>query len=140
MNRTRTRLRGLKDRDTRRLIAVIIGGKMLGIVAILGMIKGVAWYFDAAASAQTAPIVHQANDFVSPVNTIWVLVTAFLVFFMQAGFMGLEAGFPRMGENRKLIFECGFDTWLCGGPYWGVGLPLPFRRCDGLLVPPHVLL
>ncbi len=62
--------------------------------------RSLRWYFDTAASAQTAQVVaHQANDFVSPVNTIWVLVTAFLVAFMQAGFMALEAGFARSRET-----------------------------------------
>ena len=32
-------------------------------------------------------------------NTMWVLVAAFLVFFMQAGFMALEAGFARSRET-----------------------------------------
>ena len=32
---------------------------------------------------------------VSAINTMWVLVTAFLVFFMQAGIMFPEAGFAR---------------------------------------------
>jgi Amt family ammonium transporter len=89
------KLRRLREeKDTRRLIAVILGGKMLGIVGVLGFMKVFAWLFESAAWAQSAaPIVHKANDFVSPINTVWVLVTAFLVFFMQAGFMGLEAGF-----------------------------------------------
>src|SRR5579871_4179247 len=110
----RTRLQRLKDRDTRRLIGVIVGGKMIGIAALLGIVKGVAWYFDSAAGAMgTQTIAHQASDFVSPVNTIWVLVTAFLVFFMQAGFMGLEAGFARSRETVNVLMECVFDTCLC---------------------------
>src|SRR5260370_12839268 len=111
----RTRLKRLhdrmKDRDTRRLIAVLVGGKMIGLVAILGVIKGAAWYFDSAATAQAVqPIVHQANDFVSPINTVWTLVTAFLVFFMQAGFMGLEAVFPRSPATVTLLLHCAFAS------------------------------
>ena len=130
----RTRLQRLKDKDTRRLIAVLVGGKMLGIVAILGAIKGVGWYFDAAAGAQTAPaIVHQANDFVSPINTVWTLVTAFLVFFMQAGFMGLEAGFARSRETVNVLLECVFDTCLCGLLYWGFGFAFQFGAGNGII-------
>src|SRR5437868_5073612 len=77
----RTRLQRLKNKDTRRLIAVVLGGKMLGILTLLGVIKGFFWFFENAAGATPMDtVVHQANDFVSPVNTIWVLVTAFLVF------------------------------------------------------------
>src|SRR6202011_5486017 len=92
----RTKLKQLRERDTRRLIAVIMGGKLLGLIAVLGAIKGFAWFFDSVATA--APLKQvavKADDIVSPVNTIWVLVPAFLVFFMQAGFMALEAGFAR---------------------------------------------
>src|SRR5207248_309847 len=119
----RQKLRRLREeKDTRRLIAVILGGKMLGIVGVLGAMKAFAWLFESAAWAQSAaPIAHKANDFVSPINTVWVLVTAFLVFFMQAGFMGLEAGFARSRETVNVLLECVFDTCLCGLLYWATG-------------------
>ena len=42
----------------------------------------------------------QLQGTINPFNTVWVLVAAFLVFFMQAGFMMLEAGSPRPGKSR----------------------------------------
>ena len=54
------------------------------------------WFLQSPAGAATGVVQHHANDFVSPINTVWMLVTAFLVFFMQAGFMGLEAGFAQI--------------------------------------------
>src|SRR4051794_38811025 len=111
----RTRLRRLRDKETRQLIGVILGGKLLGVLTLLGLMKAVGWYFESAAGATpVAPIAHKANDFVSPINTVWVLVTAFLVFFMQAGFMALEAGFARSRETVNILLECVFDTCLCG--------------------------
>src|SRR5690349_21807125 len=108
----RTRLKNigkLRERETRHLIGVLVAGKMLGIVTLLGLIKGFAWMFDTAAFAgPLAETTHKANDFVSPINTVWVLVTAFLVFFMQAGFMGLEAGFARSRETVNIMLECVF--------------------------------
>src|SRR5690349_17773280 len=87
-------LRRFKEKEVRKQLAVILGGKMLGIVALLGVIKGFAFFLDTAAGATplTQEVSVQASDIVSPINTVWVLVTAFLVFFMQAGFMALEAG------------------------------------------------
>ena len=35
----------------------------------------------------------KGNDIVNPINTVWTLVAAFLVFGMQVGFTMLEAGF-----------------------------------------------
>jgi Amt family ammonium transporter len=131
----RSRLRRLKDGETRKLIAVIMAGKMMGLMVILGAMKGFAWYFDSSAHA--TPLVHQAavqaKDLVSPVNTIWVLVTAFLVFFMQAGFMGLEAGFARSRETVNVLMECVFDTCLCGLLYWAVGFAFQFGNGNGLI-------
>src|SRR5438105_3306237 len=130
----RTRLQRLKQRDTRRLLAVILGGKMLGIVTLLMLVKGFASYFDSAAgAAPLADVAHSANDFVSPVNTIWVLVTAFLVFFMQAGFMALEAGFARSRETVNVLLECVFDTCLCGMLYWAIGFAFQFGSGNGII-------
>jgi Amt family ammonium transporter len=128
----RTRLQRLKQRDTRRLFAVVIGGKMLGILTLLGAIKGLTWYFDGAAFAADT-VVHRANDFVSPINTVWVLVTAFLVFFMQAGFMALEAGFARSRETVNILLECVFDTCLCGLLYFAIGFAFQFGAGNGVI-------
>jgi Amt family ammonium transporter len=130
----RTRLQRLKDRDTRRLIAVVLSGKMIGLGAVLMAMKGFAWMFDGVAvAAPAAPIVHQANELVSPLNTVWVLVTAFLVFFMQAGFMGLEAGFARSRETVNILLECIFDTCLCGLLFWAIGFAFMFGEGNGLI-------
>jgi Amt family ammonium transporter len=130
----RTRLHRLKERDARRMVAVILGGKMLGIVSLLAIIKGFAWFLETPAGATTAAApIHKVNDFVSPINTIWVLVTAFLVFFMQAGFMGLEAGFARSRETVNILLECVFDTCLCGVLWWGIGFAFMFGAGNGVI-------
>src|SRR6267143_925373 len=128
-----TRLKRLKNKDQRKLIGVILAGKMTAVVILLGLMKGAGWYFDSAAGAATGAVQHHANDFVSPINTVWVLVTAFLVFFMQAGFMGLEVGFARSRETVNILMECVFDTCLCGILYWAIGFALQFGAGNGLI-------
>lgn len=44
------------------------------------------------------------TEAVTAINTLWVLVTGFLVFFMQLGFGMLEAGLIRV-KNIKIVFE-----------------------------------
>ena len=39
------------------------------------------------------------------INTIWVLVTAFLVFFMQPGFAMLEAGFTHAKNVGNILMK-----------------------------------
>ncbi len=105
---------------------------MLGIVALLGVIKGFAWFFETAAGASPMQdVAVQAGDIVNPINTVWVLVTAFLVFFMQAGFMALEAGFARSRESVNVLISCVFDTCVCGILYWAVGFALQFGAGNG---------
>src|SRR4029077_3590129 len=130
----RTRLRRLRDKDTRKLIAVILAGKMLGIVAMLLAVKAFGWYFGSQASAATLrQVAVKADDIVNPINTMWTLVTAFLVFFMQAGFMGLEAGFARSRETVNVLLECVSDTCLCGILYWAIGFAFQFGVGNGLI-------
>jgi Amt family ammonium transporter len=126
------RLHQFKERDTRRLFAIILGGKMLGIIAASAALFAWSWYFNKAAGAQTATDLN-AQDLINPLNTVWVLVAAFLVFFMQAGFMALEAGFARSKESLNVMMECIFDTCLCGILYWAVGFAFEFGVGNGLI-------
>jgi Amt family ammonium transporter len=129
-----TRLQRFKQRDTRRVFATILAGKMLGITGALAAAKGLLWYFDTAVSA--APLhaaAQEANSVINPLNTVWVLVAAFLVFFMQAGFMALEAGFARSRETVNILLECIVDTCLCGILYWAIGFAFQFGEGNGFI-------
>src|SRR6266480_1725030 len=124
----------MRDRDARRYFRAYLGGKMLGVgVVVLGM-WAIAWYFSTKAGAtmlgQDTPAL-KVDDVVSPVNTMWVLVTAFLVFFMQAGFMALEAGFARTREVSNIMLECIADTCLCGLLFWAFGFAFMFGTGNG---------
>jgi len=127
------KLRRFKQKETRKVFYAIFGGKMIGIIAILAAMIGVNSFLGGAASAQTATVEHTANQLVNPINTIWVLVTAFLVFFMQAGFMALEAGFARSRETVNVLLECVFDTCLCGILYWAFGFAFQFGTGNGFI-------
>jgi Amt family ammonium transporter len=128
----RTRLQRLKERETQKLVGVIFGGKLLGVGATLAVVKGVSWYFDTAAGAQET-VAHKANDLVNPINTMWVLITAFLVFFMQAGFMALEGGFARSRETVNIMLECIVDTCLAGLLFWGFGFAFMFGSGNAII-------
>ena len=93
---------------------------------------------DAAATAPAAadaPAAPKEPDppYVNPINTLWVLVTAFLVFFMQAGFMLLEAGFARTRETVNVLLEGLVDTMLCGILFWAWGFGWMFGSGNGLI-------
>jgi Amt family ammonium transporter len=107
---------------------------MLGLATILGLMWGFGWFFEAqAGAAPLGQVAHKANDLINPINTMWVLVTAFLVFFMQAGFMALEAGFVRSRETVNVLLECVVDTCLCGILFWAIGFAFMFGEGNGVI-------
>ncbi|HEY3831809.1 MAG TPA: ammonium transporter [Acidimicrobiia bacterium] len=126
-------IRAFKERETRRAFALLLGAKMTGILLLLAIIKGFMMFVDTPVGAAVSSSTHKPNDFVSPINTVWVLVTAFLVFFMQAGFMALEAGFARSRESVNVLMECVFDTCLCGVLYWAIGFSFQFGIGNGFI-------
>jgi Amt family ammonium transporter len=127
-----SKLQRLKERDVQKRWFVLLAGKMLGIVGLLGLMKGGAWLMGGVASAAPAQTPDIPNaDLVSGINTTWLLVTAFLVFFMQAGFMALEAGFARSKESVNVLLECVFDTCLCGLLFWAFGFAFMFGLGNG---------
>lgn len=61
-----------------------------------------------------------------PVNTLWTLMAAFLVFFMQAGFLCLEAGCARPRETVNLLLEDFIDVALTGVVFYLFGFAFMF--------------
>ncbi len=60
------------------------------------------------------------------INTIWVLLAAFLVFFMQAGFAMVEAGFTRAKNAGNIIMKNLMD-FACGSIiYYAIGFAFMF--------------
>src|SRR3984893_10587016 len=151
----------LKDPQERKLFAAILGGKTLGLGLCLLLIFVASFYFGSTSKvhAQTAspsavettaspaaspsptqeaspaPAATPAPNppYVNPVNTMWVLVTAFLVFFMQAGFMFLEAGFARTREAINVMLEGVVDTCLCGILFYAWGFAVMFGHGNGFI-------
>jgi Amt family ammonium transporter len=126
----------LGDRERQKAALAHLAGKMIGVsLAVLG-VWAVTWYFStklgAAPLHADAPPV-QAADIVNPVNTTWTLVTAFLVFFMQAGFMFLEAGFARTREVSNIMLSCIADTCLCALLFYAFGFAFMFGTGNGFI-------
>ncbi|MBC8171130.1 MAG: ammonium transporter [Anaerolineae bacterium] len=114
-----------KDPKLRRNVAMLMLGKMLGLMLVLFLMNaifpmgGAVEAQDAAATAEVA----QTNA----INTVWTLVAAFLVFGMQAGFVMLEAGFARSREAVNIMVEGIADTFICGITFWIWGYAFMFQ-------------
>ncbi len=62
----------------------------------------------------------------SSVNTLWVLLGAALVFFMQAGFAMVETGFTRAKNAGNIIMKNLMDFSIGTPVFWLVGFGLMF--------------
>ena len=60
----------------------------------------------------------------SSINTCWVLVAAFLVYFMQAGFALCEAGFTRAKNTGNILMKNMMDFCIGTPCYWVIGFGL----------------
>ncbi|ABX32485.1 ammonium transporter [Petrotoga mobilis SJ95] len=73
------------------------------------------------------------EDVVSSIDTMWTLLAAFLVFFMQAGFALVEAGFTRSKNTVNIIMK-NFTDFLVGSIlYWLVGFTIMFGVGNGFI-------
>ncbi len=84
--------------------------KRLRFVIILMALCVLAVSFGKNASAAAAATAAGQAVEANPVDTIWVLIAGFLVFFMQAGFGFLEAGFVRSKNVVNIMAENLMDT------------------------------
>jgi Amt family ammonium transporter len=73
------------------------------------------------------PLAELSNgDLHIAISTVWVLVAAVLVMFMQAGFAFLEAGLTRMKNAAHIAGKNVLIFGVCSIVYWAVGFGLAF--------------
>ncbi|GHU65242.1 ammonium transporter [Clostridia bacterium] len=65
------------------------------------------------------------------INTLWVLVAAILVFFMQAGFALLEAGLTRPKNTINILAKNVLDFGFAIAAYAAVGFGLMYGTSNG---------
>ena len=121
----------LRDPEWRRYGYLLLVGKALGIAVLFMAITAISGIFFSKVLAADAPV--QAADIVNPINTIWVLIAAFLVFGMQVGFTMLEAGFCRAKETVNVLMECVVDTCFCGILFYAFGFAFMFGHGNGFI-------
>ncbi len=104
--------------------SILRPGKV-GIVALvlLGLMTPTA---SAAEGALTAEQVALG------LNTVWVLIGAFLVFFMQAGFGMVEAGFIRAKNTCNILTKNFLDFCMASLGFFLIGYGLMFGDGNAL--------
>jgi len=83
---------------------------------------------DKIGSLETALV-----DYAFSLNTVWVLIAAALVFFMQAGFALVEAGFTRSKNTTNILFKNLMDYVIGTIAFWAIGFGLMFGTKNGFI-------
>jgi len=93
--------------------------------------------FAAVASAAESPTGDAADHTAyaalqENLNVVWTCVAAFLVFFMQAGFAMVEAGFTRAKNAVNILMKNLMDFSIGTVAFFLVGFGLMFGKTNGL--------
>jgi ammonium transporter, Amt family len=120
----------MADPERQRYFVAVLAGKLIGLAVALGAVFVLTPWLVGIVTSAAQPGQDDLGDEVmgaiNGLNTAWVLIAAFLVFFMQAGFMMLEAGFARTREVVNILQECIVDTCLCALLFWAFGFAFMF--------------
>jgi Amt family ammonium transporter len=93
---------------------------------VLAMLLATTGAVLAQDKPDVAAVAATANDTATSLNVLWLMVTAFLVFFMQAGFALVETGFTR-AKNVAHTMMMNMMVFCIGAiGYWLVGFALQF--------------
>ncbi|MDW8065749.1 MAG: ammonium transporter, partial [Anaerolineae bacterium] len=100
---------------------IVMGGML---VLALGLTHGLALAQGPSPESGAAEAVRE--ELSRAVNFAWALIAAFLVFFMQAGFAMVEAGFSRSKNVVAVLTKNLMDVMIGGLAFWAFGFALMF--------------
>ena len=95
------------------------------------------WAQDALSETPVRSTDTEAiNEIVTGLNTVWMLLAAMLVFFMQPGFALVEAGFIRTKNTANVLMKNLIDFMFGSILFWFIGFGLMFG-VGGFVGTPH---
>ncbi|MCD8081221.1 MAG: ammonium transporter [Bacteroides sp.] len=89
-----------------------------------------------AGETEEASAATTLADLAMGLDTVWMLLAAMLVFFMQPGFALVEAGFTRVKNTANILMKNLVDFTLGSLLYWFIGFGLMFG-VGGFVGMPH---
>lgn len=117
----------------KRLMKKLLILAIASLIAVLG--SAATFAQDEVEEPDPATIAAMLSDIETVqfnLDQTWILLAAFLVFFMQAGFAFLEAGMIRGTGAVNSMAENFFDAMLTGVLFWAIGFGLAYGSTNGL--------
>ena len=103
--------------------------KKVSIVLLLAVL--IIVIFTVPALAEGEGEAKSVESIATSLDTVWVLIAAALVFFMQAGFFFLEGGLTRAKNVSNAMLKGVMDFCLGALVYWMVGFAIMFGIDSG---------
>ncbi|NOK60837.1 MAG: ammonium transporter [Chloroflexi bacterium AL-W] len=99
------------------------------LMLVLGAVIGLLMVTSGGAFAQDdGPDV---AELATAMNTLWLLLAAFLVFFMQAGFAMVESGFTRSKSTVNILMKNLMDFSVAALVFWAIGWGIAYGNSIG---------
>ena len=108
-------------------------GKTLKIIVALAIVLGICMPPGRALAQSAPPDDSRIAELTVGLDTVWVLLGAFLVFFMQAGFGMVEAGFIRAKNTCNILTKNFLDFCMASLGFFLVGYALMFGAGNGFV-------
>jgi len=101
--------------------------KRISIIAVLTLSLGAFWL--------TPALAEEVEKYASTVgvNTLWVLIASFMVFFMQAGFGMLEAGLIRAKNTCNVLMNNFLDFCMASVGFYIFGYAVMFGKGNAFM-------
>lgn len=120
-----------------RMVRLRGGVRKPGLGIVLGLSTGLLATLGIAGAQEVEELGEQLADIVLAVDTIWFVLAGILVFFMQAGFGLLEAGFVRVKNTTNILMKNVLDASLGAVVWWAVGFGFAFGASQGGFIGGH---
>ncbi len=117
-----------------RMVRLRGGVRKPGLGIILGLTTGLLATLGIAHGQEVS---EEVADLILAVDTIWFVLAGILVFFMQAGFGLLEAGFVRVKNTTNILMKNVLDASLGAVVWWAVGFGFAFGASQGGFIGGH---
>jgi Amt family ammonium transporter len=85
----------------------------------------------AALNAQIGALNTAVSDVTTAADEMWLLICAFLVFFMQTGFAMLEGGSVRAKNATNILFKNLLDAIISAFFFWLIGFGFAYGKDVG---------
>ncbi len=105
---------------------------LIGIILILTIGLSEPLFAAEASDATISSVGAVKEEVQLNINIVWTCVAAFLVFFMQAGFAMVEAGFTRAKNAVNILMKNLMDFSVGTIAFFLIGFGLMFGKSNGL--------